>query len=149
MHSSQFHNSSFWHELSVHTAKQHLQIINYIQWKSKSSLTITIIHHILTLFSSRCSLLKGNHIVKVIQKRHRYAHEVGLLADAQNLPENIQLRSHVLNSTKIHEVVCEMKRGRTDGLMFVLQFSTVYVHSTSKQTTKVIDLFQYQALNVK
>lgn len=76
---------------------------------------------------------------------------MGLLADAKNLSENIQLRFHILNSTKIHEVVCEMKCGWTDSLMFVLQLSTVYVYvqSTSIQITEVIDFFQYQALNVK
>jgi len=40
---------------------------------------------------------------------------VGLLTDAQNLPDNFQLRPHILNSTKIHEVVCEMKHVWTDG----------------------------------
>lgn len=52
MHSLQFYNSCSWHALSAHTAKQHLQLVNYIQWKSNISLTKTLIHHIVTLFFS-------------------------------------------------------------------------------------------------
>ena len=51
-HSLQFYNSCSWHALSVHTTKQHLQVVNYIQWKSNSSLTKTIIPHTVTLFFS-------------------------------------------------------------------------------------------------
>jgi hypothetical protein len=59
--------------------------------------------------------MKVHHTENVIQKNNWYAYEVGFLTDAQNLPENFQLRPHIQNSTKIHEVVYEMKHGWTDG----------------------------------
>ena len=53
-HSLQFYNSCSWHALSVHTAKQHLQVVSYIKWKSNSSLTKTIIPHTVTFFPPPC-----------------------------------------------------------------------------------------------
>jgi hypothetical protein len=78
----EFYNSCSWHALSVYTAKQHLQMINYIQWKSNSSSTKNNnTPHSNIIFFPR-SFLKVHHTENVIQKNNWYAYKVGLLTDA-------------------------------------------------------------------